>query len=325
MKREVQSRWDRDPVLDKDGKPVVARITEKDVELFKLLERYTVLPADYLRAFLGGNQRAFSARLNLLYRSPNRYIDRPEQQRKNADANYRYLVYQLDDKGADHLRSLGCPVNRKKIKRNFAHELMVSEIAASIELGTREHPNVKLIQWRDILASDKVPTRTKEQANPATIPFVMEGEVHHLMADGDPFVLQPTEHQFMFFPGFEADCATEPLDAADTSRTSIRQKFRAYLHVMENRVYASHFGSSTFMVPFITTNETRMKSMMALLESMKPGQHARRFLFKHIPAFTSYEKPAPPTGHMLTEPWHRVGNTPFTLTNPNTSKEKAAA
>ncbi len=56
------------------------------------------------------------------------------------------------------------------------------------------------------------------------------------------------------------------------------------------------------MVPFITTTETRMGSMIALLERLRPGPLAKRFLFKHIPSFTSFEKAAPATGHMLIEP-----------------------
>ena len=74
------------------------------------------------------------------------------------------------------------------------------------------------------------------------------------------------------------------------------------------------YGATTFMLPFITTTQARMRSMIALLERLRPGPLARRFLFKHIPSFTSFDKPAPATGHMLTEPWHRAGYDPFRFT-----------
>ena len=74
------------------------------------------------------------------------------------------------------------------------------------------------------------------------------------------------------------------------------------------------FGATTFIVPFITTTEARMRSMIAALERFRAGPLAKRFLFKHIPSFTSFEKPASPTGHMLTEPWHRAGFEPFRFT-----------
>jgi hypothetical protein len=89
--------------------------------------------------------------------------------------------------------------------------------------------------------------------------------------------------------------------------------FEDYLTIIERRTYQSHFGANTFMVAIVTTNETRMNSMMALLQRMTPGQSARRFLFKHIPVFTSSRDPAPATGHMLTEPWKRVGFPDFHL------------
>jgi hypothetical protein len=65
------------------------------------------------------------------------------------------------------------------------------------------------------------------------------------------------------------------------------------------------------MLPFITTTKARMRSVIALLERLRAGPHAKRLLFKHIPSFTSFEKPAAATGHMLTDPWYRAGFEPF--------------
>ena len=96
----------------------------------------------------------------------------------------------------------------------------------------------------------------------------------------------------------EADCGTEPIDTADSERSAIRNKFAAYLTALEQDMPRRHFGATTFMVPFITTTEPRMRSMLALLEGLRAGPLARRFLFKHIPSFTSFEKPAPATGHI---------------------------
>ena len=323
MEINRNSRWTRDPVLNAHKKPIIARLSDKDIALFKLLARYRYLPADYLHAFLGGSYKVLVHRLNLLCRKPNLYVNRPEQQRQNANANYRYLTYELDDRGAVVLRERGMDVPPKKYHRNFAHELMVCQIAASLDLGIRSTKEVELIPWQAILASEQFPKRTRESPHPQTIPLIVNGEPDHLTADWEPFVIR-SGHQFMFFPGFEADCGTEPIDSLDRDRSSIRRKFSAYLAIMENRIYAAHFGANSFFVPIITTNESRMRSMMSLLERMKPGQNGKRFLFKHIPAFTSFGKPAPATGHMLTQPWERAGLAPFSLINPN-AKEKAAA
>jgi len=49
------SRWDREPVLDSRGRPRIARITERDIEIIKLLARYRYLPLDDIHGFVGGS------------------------------------------------------------------------------------------------------------------------------------------------------------------------------------------------------------------------------------------------------------------------------
>jgi hypothetical protein len=118
---------------------------------------------------------------------------------------------------------------------------------------------------------------------------------------------------FLFFPGIEADCSTEPLDPNDYERSSIAKKFAAYAAVAAQGIYRSHFGFPNFFVPIIAPADTRMQSMMRLLEKMTDGRGSKMFLFKTFPAFTSSEKPPEPGGHMLAEPWHRAGFPPLFL------------
>jgi hypothetical protein len=308
--RTRNSRWDRKPVVDNGANPAVAHLTERDIEIFKCLARYQYLPTDYIHAFVQGDYKSLSHRLNLLSRKPNLYINRPHQQRGHAEANHRKLVYELDSPGAQELRDRDIPVSKKKDHRNFAHELMVCQIAASIDLGTIADPKIKVIRWPTILASDRVPDATRRLANPLSIPI---GD-HRKIPDGEPIVIARQFQRATFiFLVQEADCGTEPIDATDNDRSSIRRMFEDYLTIIEQRIYKTHFGANTFMVAIITTNETRMNSMMALLERMNPGQSAKRFLFKHIPVFTSYKPSAPATGHMLTDPWKRAGFPDFYL------------
>src|ERR1700674_3073223 len=164
------SRWTRDPVLDA-GEPIVVRITERDIEIFKLLARYRYLPADDIQALVGGELKPIVHRLNLLSRRPNLYINRPHQQRQAADANYRRLVYELDERGSRVLRDRGFPFLPKSYHRNFGHELMVCRITASIELGVRADPSMRLIRWQEILASEKTPVETRRAERPAYIPI----------------------------------------------------------------------------------------------------------------------------------------------------------
>src|SRR5580704_9936555 len=289
--QQRMSRWSRDPVLSASGAPIVVHPTQRDIEIFKLLGRFDYLPADCIHAFVGGSEKALRYRLNLLSRKPNLYLSRPDQQRHSADANCRPLIYELDERGARMLRDRGLPCSTKTYRRNFAHELMVAQITASIELGTRDNSHIRLITWPEILASEKTPKGTREASNPASIPvsYSLRGQFQRgeVVADGQPFGLERTidgKRSYLFFPGVEADCATEPLDASAIDRSSIAKKFAAYTAVAEQGIYRSHFGFPNFLVPFITTTASRLRSMTELLDRLTGRRGSKMFLFKTLPA-----------------------------------------
>jgi hypothetical protein len=314
------SRWSREPVIGRDGAAVAVYPTERDIEVFKLLVRFRYLPTDYIHAFVGGSLKALSHRLNLLSRKPNLYLARPHQQRQCADANYRRLIYQLDERGSRALRERGLSFLPKSYQGNYNHELMVAQITASIELGASQSHNIRLITWPEILASENTPKATQESATPASIraSYSLRGETltSDIIADARPFGLERVidgKRSYLFFPGIEADCGTEPIDAGDPGRSSIAKKFAAYLAVVEQGVHRSHFGFPNFFVPFITTSNARMHSMMELLDRVTAGRGSKILLFKSFPSFTAAVRPLAPTGHMLTEPWQRVGFPPLCL------------
>jgi hypothetical protein len=317
--RTRNSRWSRDPVVGRDG-AVVVYPTERDVGVFKLLARFRYLPSDYIHAFVGGNEKALSHRLNLLSRKPNLYLARPPQQRQCADANYRPLIYEIDERGVRVLRERGLAVSPRSYRQHFAHELMIAQITASIELGTRENSAVRLIHWREILVNANTPAALRDAAIPAAIgvSYSLRGQsrTEQVIADAQPFGLERLidgKLSYLFFPGIEADCGTEPIDAGDPERASIGKKFCAYLAVAEQGLHRSHFGFPNFFVPFITTSSARMRSMMELLARLTDGSGSKILLFKTFPSFTAAERPPAPSGHMLTEPWQRVGFPPFSL------------
>jgi Replication-relaxation len=314
------SRWSRDAVTGRDGAAAAVYPTERDIEIFKLLVRFRYLPSDYIHAFVGGNEKALGRRLNLLSRKPNLYLVRPHQQRQNAEANYRRLIYQLDERGSRALRERGMPFLPKSYHHNFAHELMVAQITASVELGTKDNRKIKLITWPEILVSANIPQATRDSPNPTAIrvTYSLRGESRsdEITADARPFGLERAidgRRSYLFFPGIEADCATEPLDAGDLDRSSIAKKLAAYAAIGETGIYRSHFGFPNFFVPFVTTNSVRMGSMMQLLDRLTGGRGSKMFLFKTFPSFTSSDKPPPANGHMLTAPWQRVGFPPLCL------------
>lgn len=312
------SRWGTDPILDKRGRPKIANLTEHDIDgIFRPLARHRYLPADYLHAFAGGSFDYLINRLNLLSRCPNSFLNRPHQQRANAGANHRRLIYELSDQGRTVVQQRGIIDQRSRSPTNFAHELMACQIMASLELGARE-TGAHLIEWHDILSSKNLPEQTRLSPKPYAIPIsaTIDGRQvdMRVTADGTPFGVERVVtdgRRYFFCPGVEADCGTEPIDTSDLSRSSIFRKLALYLAIETQGAFQSHFGFPNFYVPFITTNATRLASMMAALDRITGGAGSKIFLFKSFPAFTSFEKPRLPSGHMLTEDWQRVGYPPF--------------
>lgn len=317
--RTRNSRWDREPVLGPDGEPKVARLTDRDIEIFKLLARYTYLPLDDIHAFVGGSLKGLSQHINILCRKPNLFLKRPAQQRDSADANHRRLVYQLDDKAIAYLRERGVAHVERRYHRNFRHELMACQIMASLEIGVRKTGGVRLITWPEILASDRTPDRLRQIERPESIPVSLElkgdRRKFEIRADSYPFGLERTTatgRTYLFFPGIEADCGTEPIEASDLERTSIHRKFIAYRAVAEQGLYRSHFGFPNLFVPIVTTTHVRMQSMMAALDRATHGSGSRMFLFKTFQSAAERSGVCEP-GHMLAEPWQRVGFPPLSL------------
>ncbi len=249
------------PVVGRDGGAVVVYPTERDIEIFKLLVRFRYLPSDYIHAFVGGSVKALTHRLNLLSRKPNLYLARPHPAtRRCADANYRPLIYELDERGSRVLRERGLSFLPKSYHRNFTHELMVAQIMASIELGVTgecQRPAHHLAgdSWRSDQTPDRnarSPQRRHRSASP--IRCAANDAADEITADARPFGLERTidgKRSYLFFPGIEADCGTEPIDAGDTERSSIAKKFAAYMAIAEQGIHRSHFGFPNFFVPFI--------------------------------------------------------------------------
>src|SRR3972149_5103033 len=133
-------------------------LTDRDIELFKLLNRYHYLRSNFLYAFLGGNSETrFKERLGHLYHD-GRYINRPQQQWQFVNCRYMPVIYELDDKGEQVLRDRGLmqcesPLLKKGrmgAYRQFAHELMICDFMASIELGVRQDPSLRFISWQGV-------------------------------------------------------------------------------------------------------------------------------------------------------------------------------
>lgn len=310
------SRWDTSPVLGAGGASKVACITERDIErIFAPLTRYQYLPVTYLHALGGGSLDYLVNRLNLLSRAPNLYVRRPLEQRANAAANHRPLVYELATRGWTVMEELGFERRFARPSKNFAHELMTCQVLASFELGARAS-GAQLITWKDILGSQNLPEATRRSPTPWNIPVPTGTTDARIVPDGFPFGIRREidgKPVFFFCPGIEADCGTEPIESSDFGRSSIQKKFTLYLAIEALGIHRSHFGFPNLFVPFVTTTTARLNSMVRLLERKTNGAGSRGILFATFPTARQPGKTTPAISNMLAHEWQRAGHPPFSF------------
>lgn len=298
------------------------RITESDLAVLQLLQRYRYLPSNYIAALLG---RQGSYHQDMLHKLRHRagLIDCPAASWAAANARYRPAVYALTPRGAAELRARGLYAPRPKTGHEFNHELGVCLIRASFELGAREQ-GLTLIGPDEILDHPNCPSATRRLAEPWSLPvsfdWTFKGERTHIehvvKTDGEFFVLaKPHDggRTTLAFPGFEFDRRTEPLEPADYERPSIKKKIMAFRAIASQGLYRLRYGLPNALILFVTVNAAHMRSMMRVVETVSNGHGSKLFLFKCLPNFAGVESFPPPTGHMLSEPWHRVGHPPYSI------------
>ncbi len=153
-------------------------LSDRDMEIFKLLARYRYLRSTYIHAFVGGaSETRFKERLGDLYHEG--YLDRPAQQWEFADARCRPVVHELGSGGARVLHDVrdGTEQARTPLTtsahRQFRHSLMICEALASMELGVRLGDSLRFIPWPEILA--RAPEATRASPAPFRLPVSTGG------------------------------------------------------------------------------------------------------------------------------------------------------
>lgn len=289
-------------------------LSARDLEIFKLLNRYRYLRSTFIHAFVGGYKIALIKRLGTLYHDG--FLDRPASQWQAINARYMPAVYELGRKGDQALRAAGVPVNLMP-SQQFSHSLMVCDILASIEIGVRSNPELRLISWEEIVA--KMPAAAANQKNPRELPcrisftFPRSKTTHHSSKPLIPNAVfgieyRPTE-SFRFF-ALEADRNHEPVMRNNLSQTSYLRKILQYREIAKG-VYKTQWGLPNLLVLNVTTSEPHMQNIMSLVGKLTEGKGASYLLFKTMPSLASLEKAPAPDAGMLTAPWLRAGFEPF--------------
>ena len=103
------------------------------------------------------------------------------------------------------------------------------------------------------------------------------------------------------FFAIEADTGSESIESV------IKPKIRAYREIVASGMIDDHFGIDNLRVLFVTTNERRMRNMMAALASIARGGRSTMFGFACRPDLGQLAGAPAPDGRMFSLAWQRVG------------------
>jgi hypothetical protein len=290
-----RSRASREPYFNpRTGEVVERHIRDSDIDILKLFARHRYISAPYAAALLQRSEQGVSRRLRALKEKDVGLVKLCETQRE--DRNLRtvgFLYYDIDAAGITTLAEEGIFITPPKAPKNFVHALMVHQIIASFAIGVIGRTDITI-------AYDAAQRILLGKRN---------GKEHYMISDYPHFAIERTaDGKRRSIPSIEADTGSEPIMAYDRERSGICNKFEDYIYAIDNELFEKQYGVKSYFIPFVTRNARRMHSMMDCLAAMteKKPSLRRYFLFKIHPTLKSRETPRA-TGHMLLEPWKRVG------------------
>ena len=276
-------------------------IGPRDIEIFRLLQRYRYLRASQIRALLPDNLRGRSEkrlreRLGALYHE--RYLARPPQQMATCNFHYAESIYALDEQGEKYLSTHGLdgPFSHLAAKaragahRQFVHSMMVVDTLVSIELAVRTEPGLRFLNWQDVLA--KMPAATRSRPNPFQLPRVgvsytlpgtnktLRGDIA-LIPDGVFAIKYPTGFVLYLLEAEHKDCASR----TTLNANSFLRKALGYLELRRQERFERLFGLGAVMVLTIVPTEARLVGLLKIVDKIAGQQGGAMFGFAISPAF----------------------------------------
>lgn len=297
--------------LNRRAMPKGVQITGNDIrDIFEPLTRHAQLTTRQLVAFGARHPIITKARLGELWHGTegqrSHWLHRLNEDVLFANHLYVEDMHRIGDEGEALLRAKGVIPSEDWVANSriggkstapsriirLAHDHMASDITLDVEIGARA-AGVSFKNHIDILLA--APGVTRLQKTPLTIP------VH---INGDRTFVEPDA---LFSIGrrnyaLEADKGTESIKAV------IVPKILAYREIVAAGIIDDYLGIDNLTVLLATTNVTRMQNIMDELARIARNGRSTMFAFRTEAGFGDFLRTPPPSGHLLTSLWHRVGH-----------------
>ena len=266
------------------------RLTSRDGEILKCLQRHRFLRSDHIVSLCPGSQQQLLRRLQRLYHHG--YLERPRCQIDYYQSGSRRMTYGLGHKGAAwlkhelllHFRELEWKQNSHVGRLFLDHALMVSDIMVAFELACRNHKAIRLLSPVDLqLKNVPEPFQWKVDIGQRQKIGVIPDRVFGLEINGKQswYVV-------------EADRGTMPITRGHLDQTSFQRKLLAYEATWSQNLHRTRFGWQRFRVLTVTTNSQRVQGIKETCQGLARGHGL--FLFLDAASLAKHED-------ILTIPW----------------------
>lgn len=263
------------------------RITDRDLEIIRHVNRHRFLRSSHLVKLLPGSSQQLLRRLQLLFHHG--YLERPRAQLDYFHrAGPEPIAYGLGNKGAELVMResggdsamLNWSWKNQSVGRLFLeHALLVSDVMVAFELAAHDRGDVRFLsadqlfpnrnqhslQWRVTLDN-----RQKLGVVPDAV-FALETTSE----DGAPL------RAYYFL---EADRGTMPIMRQDLRQTSFFRKLLAYRATWKQGLHKTLFGFPRFRVLTVTSSAGRMRDLVVACAKLEAGHglfiftESKRFL-----------------------------------------------
>lgn len=263
------------------------RVTQDDIDIVGHIARHRFLRSTHVAALVGRSLDRANDRLCHLYHAG--YVDRPRAQLDfYPTKGSAPMVYALADRGARLLRERGgfdlsrIERGRKNLEAGrpfIEHQLEIADFEVAAQLSAK-HSGFHYASADDIISKSPAaagPNRGNPLALRVTVSH--QGARHEIGLVPDiAFAIDLKKGASRSFV-VEIDRGTMPITRADFSQTSIERKLRSYLSAYHSHLFERKFGWKFFRVLFVTSDDSRVRSMIEALRSIQPPGAAGFSLF----------------------------------------------
>lgn len=259
-------------------------ITERDVLILSLVERYRLMASNHLFRLIGGSRQHLIRRLGRLFHAG--YLERPRAQLFLSDLSSRGIAYVLAKAGREVLQKRGVATSSTSPRFNavtsslsIAHSLRVADVVSRFESEAVKR-GWRFVPHQDWFGKDAAMPRWSQVRWKIRLKERGRRIDTWLIPDA-AFVIETAVDRPCYFL-VEYDRGTMPVRRSSLAQSSFHRKVLAYIETRRCGALWKQFGVPAFRVLVITESTKRMHNLQAATAACFQRGESKMFLFMSL-------------------------------------------